>query len=226
MKHFSNAVLEFLGQLKLPFPPPPGVKVMNPYREKEAWSLCERFYKKYYSDTTPRSLVLGINPGRFGGGVTGIPFTDPVKLEEDCGIKNSMPKKAELSSDFIYSMIAQFGGPASFYKNFLISAVSPLGFTRDNRNLNYYDDRVLKEKLNPFAIDCLKKQMRFGVRRDYCFCLGEGENFRYLKRLNAEHSFFAHIIPLPHPRFIMQYRRKRKEEFISLYIEQLKNATI
>ena len=88
------------------------------------------FYTKYYSDNNKRILLLGINPGRFGGGVTGIPFTDPVRLEKVCGIKNDFQKKQELSSVFIYEMIEAYGGAEKFYKQFYISAVSPLGFVK------------------------------------------------------------------------------------------------
>ncbi|MFI5224347.1 MAG: DUF4918 domain-containing protein, partial [Nitrospirales bacterium] len=66
-------------------------------------------------------LILGINPGRLGAGLTGIPFTDPLKLQNICGIENTLPKKAELSADFIYTMISAFGGPEAFYKKFYFS---------------------------------------------------------------------------------------------------------
>ena len=59
---------------------PKGVVMMNPFQDAYALSLCQKFYTQYYSDTEKRHIILGINPGRLGGGVTGIPFTDPVKL--------------------------------------------------------------------------------------------------------------------------------------------------
>ena len=31
-------------------------------------------------------------------------------------------------------------------------------------------------------------------------------------------GFFERILPLPHPRWVMQYRRKRKEEFVGQYL--------
>jgi hypothetical protein len=39
--------------------------------------------------------------------------------------------------------------------------------------------------------------------------------------LNNEHKWFGEIIPLPHPRFILQYRRKQKDEFIHQYLSVL-----
>lgn len=83
-----------------------------------------------------RVPILGINPGRFGSGLTGVTFTDPVALADECGISNHLPRKRELSSIYIYEMIRHMGGPAEFYQQFFLSAVCPLGFTRKGVNLN------------------------------------------------------------------------------------------
>ena len=60
--------------------------MMNPYTNGAAWEVVEKFYLKYYNDDRPRAFIFGINPGRHGAGVTGIPFTDPIRLAEKCGI--------------------------------------------------------------------------------------------------------------------------------------------
>src|SRR4029078_4583805 len=101
----SDKILSFLKTLDLKVELPEEVQVMNPFKDRAAFRLCERFYKKYYEAHNPRHLILGINPGRFGGGITGIPFTDPVRLQEACGIENYFQKKQELSSVFIYEII-------------------------------------------------------------------------------------------------------------------------
>ena len=108
-----------------------------------------------------------------------------------------------------------------FYKNFYFSAASPLGFTKHGKNLNYYDDKDLQESIKDFVIDCMNKQLKFGIDTDVAFCLGDGKNFKYLSKLNDEMKFFKKIIPLPHPRFIMQYKLKKKDEYIQKYLEQL-----
>ncbi len=61
---------------------PRGVEVLNPYLDDEVMKLCKIFYDKYYNDDRGRVFIVGINPGRFGAGITGIPFTDPVVLEK------------------------------------------------------------------------------------------------------------------------------------------------
>lgn len=194
---------------------------MNPFLNGETMNICIKFYKKYYGDYNIRSLIIGINPGRFGGGLTGIPFTDPIRLQNVCCIENTFLKKQELSSVFIYEMIDAFGGIETFYNKFYFSSVSPLGFTKNNKNLNYYDDKELESSIKNFVIDCMNKQLAFGINREVAFCLGEGKNFLYLSKLNSEMKFFKKIIPLAHPRFIMQYKLKKKEEYIERYLCEL-----
>jgi hypothetical protein len=116
-------------------------------------------------------------------------------------------------------MISAFGGPEKFYSKFYFSAVSPLGFTREGKNLNYYDDARLQKRLEPFIISCMHQQLKFGIDRSVAYCLGEGANFKFLKSLNERHQFFNELIPLAHPRFIMQYRRKSKAAYIQRYLE-------
>ena len=66
---------------------PQGIRIMNPFREyTQTMGIVDTFYHKYYNDNEPRFIILGINPGRFGGGLTGIPFTDPKRLVSECHI--------------------------------------------------------------------------------------------------------------------------------------------
>ncbi len=218
---FADQVLAFFQQLKIKTSLPDGVEVLNPYKNAQVFELCRQFYKKYYDDGAERMLILGINPGRLGAGLTGIPFTDPVKLQQYCDIENTLPKKPELSADFIYAMIRAYGGPEKFYKKFYFASVSPLGFIKEGKNLNYYDIKELKTSLRKFIVDSLQKTLSFGINQEICYCLGEGENFRFLSQLNDEMRYFKRIIPLSHPRFIMQYRRKKVADYIADYLDKL-----
>ena len=218
---FAKKILSFFETVDLIVNLPEGIEVMNPFKDKNTFGLCNKFYHKYYNDNSKRHLIVGINPGRFGGGITGIPFTDPIRLQKICGIENEFPKKQELSSVFIYEMIHASGGLENFYSKFYFSSVSPLGFTKDGKNLNYYDDKNLQNSIKDFVIDCIEKQLKFGIKRDIAFCLGEGKNFAYLSRINDKMKFFDQIVPLPHPRFIMQYKLKKKAEYIQRYLCKL-----
>jgi len=126
-----NSKLDFRGIL------PDGIRIMNPFRENEqVMDVSSAFYRKYYNDRNPRHLILGINPGRFGSGLTGIPFTDPKHVTANCGIPYSGPMAHEPSSVFVYDMIRAFGGEEAFYSRFYISAVCPLGFTKQSPTLS------------------------------------------------------------------------------------------
>lgn len=219
--YLSEKILPFLFNLNLPFALPDGIHVLDVHKHAHVRQACTTFYHKFYKSATQRHLLLGINPGRFGGGVTGIPFTDPIRLQRDCGIENGFEKKQELSSVFVYNVIHAFGGPAAFYNKFYISSISPLGFVKGGKNLNYYDEPALKKQAEPFVVDCINKQLSWGLFTDVCFCIGEGENLKYLLSLNEKHKWFGEIKGLAHPRFIMQYKLKQKEEYISAYLNKL-----
>jgi hypothetical protein len=220
----ASAIVDFYGHLDPIFQLPKGIEQMNPFKTEPAWNLTRKFYEKFYSDREPRVFIFGINPGRFGGGITGIPFTDPIRLEADCGLANDLRKLPELSSEFVYRVIDAYGGVKPFYGHFFVTALCPLGFTRKGKNLNYYDDMELMEAAEPFMVSCLRKQKEQIAGASVALCLGEGKNYTHFCRLNKEHRFFERIIPLPHPRFIMQYKRKRLPEFIQLYVQILSNV--
>ncbi|MEO7925589.1 MAG: uracil-DNA glycosylase family protein [Saprospiraceae bacterium] len=178
------------------------------------------FYTTYYQDDRKRIFILGINPGRFGAGITGVPFTDPIRLEA-IGIQNSFQKRTELSSVFIYDMINACGGPDHFYSDFYFASLSPLGFVKDGKNYNYYDERLLSDAVRPFIIKNIETQIGFGADLSKVYCLGQGKNFDYLNQLNNEYKWWKEVVPLPHPRWIMQYKLKQKNSFIDLYKQEL-----
>jgi Domain of unknown function (DUF4918) len=198
------------------------VGLLFPQKNKEVIAVVKQFMNKYYNDSKPRRLLFGINPGRFGGGITGINFTGPRQLKENCGIDHPFGNSSELSAEFIYEVIDKYGGPDKFYSDYFISAVCPLGFTKNGINLNYYDDKQLQKVITPFIIENIQKQLSFSFERDRCICIGGEKNFTFLTALNKEHGFFKEIVPVPHPRFILQYRRKQKEVYLEQYLTALR----
>lgn len=220
MKKIADQILDYHFSLKSPFRLSGGVEWLLPYEDPETRRCMSVFYHRYYDDGYPRSYILGINPGRFGAGLTGVPFTDPIRLQQ-LGIENSFPAKPELSSVFIYDMIEACGGPEVFFKQFYITSLSPLGFVKDGKNYNYYDDPKLRKQVRPFIIQNLEVQFAFGCRRDVVFCLGQGKNYDYLCKLNDEFGWWDRVVPLPHPRWVMQYRLRRKQEFVDEYVAAL-----
>ena len=92
---FAQKVVSFYSLLEFTGTLPEGIAIMNPFRENpKIIPVITQFYSKFYSDNNSRHLILGINPGRFGAGVTGIPFTDTKRLSENCGL--SIPGCSDL----------------------------------------------------------------------------------------------------------------------------------
>ena len=221
---FAEKVINFNTNLDLTVTLPENIRVMNPFKEnKEALEISSKFYQKYYNDHNQRRLILGINPGRFGAGVTGIPFTDTKRLEEKCGIKLNGITTHETSSVFVYDVIEQYGGVEQFYSRFYINSISPLGFVKTNTkgkevNFNYYDSKTLQEIVTPFIIESLQRQIDFGVDRSIVYSFGAGKNLKFLQLINREYQFFDQIVPLEHPRYIMQYKLNNKQFYIDKFL--------
>ncbi|HFA49925.1 MAG TPA: DUF4918 family protein [Bacteroidetes bacterium] len=216
-RHFYN-LMEKLPKLD------DGVEWLLPLKElPETAKISRLFLQKYYSDQGPRTLILGINPGRFGAGLTNVAFTDPYYLETECGIESSFPKKKELSAIFIWQMINAFGGAEKFNRRFFINSVVPFGFVKDGKNYNYYDDKKLQSTMEPLIKYHFEKLLELGMGNKVCFCLGQGKNFKYLSKLNKKEGYFEKVVPLAHPRFIMQYRRKKVGEYVEGYLEAFLN---
>ena len=219
----SENIIRFNRQLHIPHSLPKNIMAFNPFKnDANALRAMEQFYRKFYNDNFQRIFMIGINPGRFGAAVTGIPFTDSKRLIANCGIDFKGKITHEPSSVFVYEVIEAFGGVENFYKHFYINSIVPLGFAKlssNNKwlNYNYYDDIYLKNTLKPFIVQSIRKQLKFGLHTHTVFCLGSGKNYDYLNQLNEQYRFFQKIIPLEHPRFIMQYKHSEKQVYVEKY---------
>ena len=216
-----NKSLQYTGKL------PEGFAVLNPYLDNpETLQVMTSFYDKYYNDEVPRKFIIGINPSRHGAGVTGVPFTDTKHLENDCGIPMLSARTHEVSSVFVYDMIAQYGGVAAFYKDYYINSPFPLAIVRKNAqgnwlNANYYDDPELFALTREYMIETLKKHIALGLDTNEVYVLGK-KNATFLEKLNKEASLFKKMVVLEHPRYIEQYKSKEKQLYIDKFITLLK----
>jgi hypothetical protein len=222
MSTFADRVIKYFLGLKAPTSLPENINTINPFQNPEVQIVVKGFFNKYFNDSKNRLFVYGINPGRFGGGLTGISFTDPVALEEDCGIKNDLGTRRELSSKFIYILINEFGGTQRFFEQFYLTALYPLAILRNGKNYNYYDGAALYKALKPHIIIAIKEQIKFGARKDIVISLGK-KNALYLKEINAEYNFFNKIRVLDHPRYIMQYKLKHLNKYLGDYLSVMSN---
>lgn len=217
-----NLGLHYRGQL------PEGFQVINPYIDNpETKEVMRQFYNKFYHDSYQRKFIIGINPSRHGAGVTGVPFTDTKRLESVCGIKMNSAHTHEVSSVFMYDMIAEYGGADDFYKQFYINSPFPLAIVRQTKdgkwlNANYYDDPALFEMVKDYMTLSLKKHIAMGLDTSEVFVLGK-KNAVFLHKINKQEKFFGSLKILEHPRYIQQYKSKEKQMFIDKYLLTLNN---
>lgn len=225
-KTFADKIIDFNQNLTYTGQLPAGFQVINPFLDNpETIKVMTKFYRKYYNDTKQRKFIMGINPGRHGAGVTGVPFTDTKRLESACGIKMESEHTHEISSVFIYELISEYGGAERFYSEFYINSPFPLAVTRQAKsgkalNANYYDAPSLFKMAEDFMISSLKKQIDFGLKTSEIFVLGM-KNSVYIRKLNKKAKLFGTITVLEHPRYIQQYKSKNKQFYIDKYISTL-----
>lgn len=205
--------------------------ICNPFKsenKEQIKKITDIFYKKYYNDTNKRYLILGSSPARKGTAMTGIPFEDANHLYNITGIKIDDFYINKSSSNFLYQVMEQYGGCEKFYKDFFMSFVCPLGIVKlsskgNQVNCNYYENKELENNLYNFIVSSIRKQISFGIDTSICYCIGSGENFKFLTKINKQYNFFDKIIPLEHPRFIMQYNSSDKDKYLSKYLNALNN---
>ena len=212
MKTFGEQAAEYLCNIEIPAIPRE-FDVLTPFENQQVQELIHRFYTKYFNDSNSRTFLFGINPGRFGSGRTGIGFTDPIILNQ-LGFRNDLEQRSELSATYVYELIEYMGGIEWFYQHFYISAMSPVGYLKDGVNINYYDDKALQASLEDYMVRQIELQLEFGANRKKAISVGKGNNFAFLSKLNKKHGWFHEIDHIPHPRYVMQYRRKQKPEII------------
>lgn len=231
-KAFSEKVIDFdkeLGKVTLEIPK--SYKIINPYRgrnKKQVFQLVKLFYGKYFNDNNKRRLILGSSPARRGSAITGVPFEDAQNLQKETGISIENFHVSNASSTFLNRVIDKYGGRTKFYSDFYLNFVCPLGISKINSkgnsvNCNYYENKQVENKLLTFIISALKVQVEFGIDTSVCYCIGSGENFQELNKINKELKLFKEITPLEHPRFITQYHPRDEEEYLDKYLRALKS---
>jgi hypothetical protein len=73
-------------------------------------------------------------------------------------------------------------------------------------------------------VSFLEEQLTWNVKTDVAYCLGKGKNLKFLQKLNKEYQFFGAIKPVPHPRWVMQYRYKLRDDFAREIAEEMQKT--
>lgn len=216
-----NRSLDFKGKL------PKDFKILNPFKDSpSAQKASKEFNDKFYSDSNQRRMILGVCPGRFGAGFTGVPLTDTHRLKDVCKINWPDNDSYEPSSVFFYDVIDAYGGPEKFYQDFYVNAVCPLGLVTLSEkhnwvNASYYENAEIKTIMDPFIQDTMKQQVSFNIKKDLVICLGKSDNYDYLKSLNSQNKYFEKVEAIEHPRYIEEYKKMDKPKYIDKYLELL-----
>lgn len=200
-------------------------KIINPYN-KQTKLITTKFYNKFYNDNNKRRVILGSNPARRASAITGVPFEDAVHLQKETGIFIDNFYINKSSSNFLYDVIEGYGGCDKFYKDFYMNFVFPLGIAKISEkgtesNCNYYEIKNYEEIFGDYIINSIKEILKFNIDTSVCYCIGSGKNYEYLLKINKKYNFFKEIIPLEHPRFIMQYNSKNKDIYLNKYLDAL-----
>lgn len=233
-KTFKDLVLEYNKWLEnIEINLPNNYELSNPFNginKDKIEDISIKFYNKYYNDFNKRYLILGSSPARKGTAITGIPFEDAYHLYQETGIMIDEFYINKTNSNFLYDVMENYGGLNKFYQDFYMNFVCPLGIVNINDkgnkiNANYYENKKIERALHDFIVESLKRLIDLGIDTSVCFCIGSGENFKFLKNINEEYHFFDLIIALEHPRFIMQYNKNKKDEYLKKYIDALKSKS-
>ncbi|MBU3698577.1 MAG: DUF4918 family protein [Candidatus Kapabacteria bacterium] len=223
-ERFAAFVEQFLSSLSIDAELPSEIDILQPYYDPEVRRVVHEMCRTFYAGAHARIGVWGINPGRFGAGITGLSFTDPWAVENDLGIETTLTGRRELSAEFISRVISAYGGPKAFYHDVYMSALSPLGFIRNGVNINFYDDAELASRLRPQIIQWMNLALDAGVRRDVTIILGTGKLRQYSERYIRSEVGLDRVIYLDHPRYIMQYRRRDVAVYVQKYVEAIRSC--
>lgn len=221
---FGTDIERFLMSMRYDGVLPIGIEILDPYKDPEVKRVIHEMVSRYYTGDHLRIGVWGINPGRFGAGVTGLSFTDPWAVKSVLGIETTLDGRRELSAEFISMVIEAYGGPQVFYRDVYMCALSPLGFIKNGININFYDDPVLMREIVPFVISSLQEQHAAGLVSDRCIVFGTGKLKTFTEREVKDVMGYTTIEYLEHPRFIMQYRRSQVPSFVEKYVDVLRRT--
>lgn len=215
----GSQVEPFLRQLSVTTPLPSGFSVLDVYSDAAVQQVLHEFCHRYYAGTKRRIGMWGINPGRFGAGTTGLPFTDPMRLKSQLGIDSLIVGRSELSAEFVSLVIEAYGGPLDFYRDVYLTGFSPLGYLKDTKNINFYDDAKFLAEITPEIRHWVAQQQKFSVIPDRCIVLGSGKLKKFVESDIRTQLGFKEIEYLEHPRYIMQYKRPHVSEYVAKYVK-------
>lgn len=179
------------------------------------WNNIERFYAQYNNNKYPKVVICGINPGKNGAGKTGIPFVDFNSLSKL--LPNIDENDKERSAQFFYKIIEHFGAK-KFFETFYVTNVSWLGFTKDGKNINYYD---LPTKVKEVIFDIYKNEIA-SIKPNTIISLSQEVQETNISLFGENETI--ELKSLPHPNYCAFPKNKHggKEQYISVLSQYIR----
>ena len=171
------------------------------------------FHKRYVQPNSPKIVMCGINPGRRGAGITGIPFIDTNSLSEM--LPDISNPKSEKSAKFFFSIIKEFG-INEFSRNIHVTNMSWFGFYSLDKgtNVNY---NYLPIEIQNVLVDKFVEEMDF-VNPNVILPIGDTVKLELLNNLKVKNRISAEIgTRLYHP----AYRLVERNSYIKVLTEYL-----
>lgn len=133
-----------------------------------AWAP-HRLYLDRYGSGRPQVLMVGMNPGPFGMGQTGVPFGDVSMVRDWLGIEAAVGKPArehpkrpiegfacrrrEVSGQRLWGWArGRFGTPESFFERFFVANYCPLVFVEESGRNRTPDKLARAQRESLFAV--------------------------------------------------------------------------
>jgi len=180
----------------------------------ENWDVIQKFNRRYYGGGASKVVLCGINPGRLGAGKTGVPFIDFASLSAMLpGINRH---DSERSADFFNDVIQSIGAE-TFYRHFYVTNISWLGYSHNNKNVNYYQ---LPDAAKKFVYDMFQWEIQ-QIGATTIISLS-GEVKESVDALFGE-SDIETDLQLPHPNYCAfpknyEHCKSRYVELLSAYV--------
>jgi single-strand selective monofunctional uracil DNA glycosylase len=147
--------------------PPPLAYVLNPLAY--AWDNHATYIERFAPERA-EAILLGMNPGPWGMGQTGVPFGSPDLVRRFLGIEGAVgapasahpkrpieglrSKRNEVSGQRLWGGIEQcFGAPGRFFDRFFVANYCPLLFLAES-GANLTPDRLGKELERALRVPC------------------------------------------------------------------------
>lgn len=135
-----------------------------------AWNNHKAYLERHARSSGIEALMIGMNPGPWGMGQTGVPFGDPALVREFLGVtgKVDRPKneharcpvrgcespRGEVSGQRIWGGVRRcFGAPEPFFEKFFVANYCPLLFLSE-KGANVTPDKLPQAYMAPVLEAC------------------------------------------------------------------------